>query len=174
MVSPESRDSTGFRMAMHEYRSQDRRFGLRFAPEHLERLLTLAAAAVPNETGGIIVGRYSDELDLAIATELSGPPSDSRAGRTWFERGFKGLRKWLNSLWSSKTYYLGEWHFHPNGAPDPSGVDRKEIKTISTSQDYHCKVPVLLILGGAPNDTWSIKVFVCPQGGELIECHPVS
>ena len=43
------------------------------------------------ETGGILVGRYSASLQIVYINELSNPPSDSKAGFCWFNRGVKGL-----------------------------------------------------------------------------------
>jgi integrative and conjugative element protein (TIGR02256 family) len=137
-------------------------------------MLDLAAKALPNETGGILVGRYTKELDYAVVSEASAPPSDSRAGRTWFTRGVRGLRRLLSRLWKQRTYFLGEWHFHPHAAPDPSGVDLEQLGTIASSKDYQCAAPLLVIIGGDPNDTWTLRAFVLPPDKKLVELTEVA
>lgn len=156
-------------MANYNYRSSNRKYGLTFDTKQLDKILKFAEAAIPNETGGILVGQYSSSLDTAILFNLSGPPVDSKAGRTWFHRGFKGLSSWLKRIWKNNAHYIGEWHFHPFAQPQPSGVDRTQIHDISQQTNYQCKVPVLLILGGDPRQQWLIRVFVLANG-ELIEC----
>lgn len=159
-------------MAKYSYRSSDCRFGLTLDEKQLRKMLEYAKVAIPNETGGILVGQYSRSLDMAILHDVSSPPVDSRAGTTWFQRGFKGLSSWLKRLWKSNTHYIGEWHFHPFAQPDPSGVDRTQIREISQQTTYQCKVPILLILGGDPSGTWLVRAFVIADG-ELIECTSV-
>jgi hypothetical protein len=75
----------------------------------------------------------------------------------------------LEKLWPKKDYYLGEWHFHPHAAAEPSGTDIGQMIEISTSTKYRCPEPLLLILGGDPNGSWHIRVFVFPRGATLLE-----
>ena len=89
---------------------------------------------------------------------------DSRSGRTWFVRGIRGLQKTIDRLWTRQhEYYLGEWHFHPGGAPDPSQTDIEQVQEIAYSEQYHCPEPVLLIIGGEPSGKWSARSFVFPR-----------
>ncbi len=87
---------------------------MRLADEVLRQMLHFCRQSALNETGSILVGSYTDTLDCAEVIAASTAPSDSQKGRTWFHRGTKGLQRWLGMLWQHKrTYYLGEWHFHP-------------------------------------------------------------
>lgn len=151
--------------------SHDRRFGLEMTPKNLREIVGYCKAALPNETGGILVGRYSPKHDLAIVSGVSAPPADSRSGRSWFTRGVEGLQNWLNRLWRSKNYYLGEWHFHPLAEPNPSGTDIGQMAEIASSGSYKCPEPILAIVGGDPRNTWKLRVFVYSQENllELIE-----
>src|SRR4029078_6600756 len=80
-----------------------------------------------------------------------------RAGLTWFSRGVSGLQRWLSKLWKSKAYYLGERHFHPYAAPNPSGTDIS--KRTGVAKDDLCKgtEPVLVILGGDAAADWQLR-----------------
>jgi integrative and conjugative element protein (TIGR02256 family) len=120
------------------------------------------------ETGGILVGRYSEDLSLAIVREATRPPSDSRRGRSWFVRGVHGLRDMLGQRWRAKerTFYIGEWHFHPVAYVEPSSDDFTQMLEISHAKAYDCQEPVLLILGiGAPQRQRPFRAFVCPAEG---------
>lgn len=127
----------------------------------LERICT---DAVNKETGGILIGHYSVNLNTALITLITGPPPDSKAGKTWFHRGVKGLWDILQqSLNCSNTYYLGEWHFHPFASPTPSLQDLRQMKQIALDKKYNCPEPVLIILGGEPGH-FNIRSFVFPKG----------
>lgn len=130
-----------------------------------------------SETGGILIGRYSDDLSLAIVIEATPPPLDSRRGSTWFVRGVSGLRDMLGKRWRSKerTYYVGEWHFHPASRIAPSQEDFSQMVQIAQAEEYDCKEPLLIILGAdESHGTHSLRAFVCPVGGSPLELLPVA
>lgn len=146
-----------------EFWSRDDNFGLRIPKDQVEEMLKFCHKAVPNETGGIIIGKYTKPLDCAVVEKVTGPPKDSKYGRTWFKRGVEGLQDILNNFWKRNQFYIGEWHFHPNGEPSPSDKDKLQLKTISKLEDYNCLAPVLIIIGGNLPDSWSIRTFVFPK-----------
>lgn len=138
-----------------EFWSEDHKFGLRVTEKQLKEILCLCQRACPRETGGILIGYYTNSNDCAVVTEITNAPPDSRSGNHWFVRGVRGLQKKLERLWQRNDgFYLGEWHFHPFGSPNPSPTDIKQMQEISKSEQYHCAEPVLLILGGDPNSHW--------------------
>lgn len=150
---------------MQEYKSIDRKFGVVLGDANLDKMSKLCLRANNNETGGILVGEYKTSLDCAIITDILGPTSDSRSGHTWFERGTKGLQGFLNRYWySHKRYYVGEWHYHPFAAPEPSGRDLAQMREISASPSYKCPEPIMIIIGGNPKQEMQIRVFVFPNG----------
>jgi hypothetical protein len=124
------------------------------------------------ETGGILIGRYSDDLALAIVSEATPPPTDSERGGSWFVRGVSGLRELLGKRWKAveRTFYVGEWHFHPVVRVEPSGQDFAQMLQISQSREYDCKEPLLLILGAGQREGQRVfRAFVCPAGDAPME-----
>jgi integrative and conjugative element protein (TIGR02256 family) len=116
------------------------------------------------ETGGILVGHYSADLALAHLTGLVPAPSDSIAKRFSFQRGIRGLQQVLRKLWREKKYYLGEWHFHPDGSASPSPTDRDQMRSIADAFDYRCPEPVILIVGGNPPERVELQTYVFRRG----------
>ncbi len=116
-----------------ELRSRDRRYGVSVQPSHLSQIVAVCQRADRVETGGILVGHYTDDQKLAIITEISDAPDDSKRSRTRFWRGVHGLQGWLDWLWKQNRYYLGEWHFHPFAAPNPSYCDVNQMRDIASS-----------------------------------------
>ena len=162
-------------MEGREYKSADGLFGLRLPAICVHRLVELCGEAGNNETGGILVGTYNEALDCARVVKVLPPPTDSRRGRTWFQRGVRGLQKLLDRFWQAeRQYYLGEWHFHPYAAPSPSGRDIAQMEDIAGADSYHCPEPLLIILGGDPRASWRIRAFTFPRGRGRMELFPCS
>lgn len=135
----------------------------------------LCRKAGTSETGGVLIGRYSDDLSMAIVREATPPPPDSRRGRSWFVRGVSGLRDLLNTKWRAKerTYYVGEWHFHPVDHIEPSAEDFSQMLKIGRAKEYDCREPLLVIFGTDRRDgRRSFRVFVCPADRTPMELLP--
>jgi len=130
-------------------KTEDGTFAVEFHSSVLSILDRYCRDAGSSETGGILVGRYSEDLSMAFVREATPPPTDSRRGYAWFVRGVNGLREMLNKRWraTERTYYIGEWHFHPATHVEPSSDDFEQMIKISRAREYECKEPLLLILG---------------------------
>ena len=153
-------------------RTSDGAYGLLIEEPVLRALDRMCRDAGAIETGGVLVGRYSADLTVATVREATPPPSDSRRGRSWFERGVAGLRDMLGRRWRSKerTYYIGEWHFHPAAQIVPSSDDFSQMVQIAHAAEYDCQAPVMVILGASQSlGVRSLRAFVCPAGDQPIE-----
>ena len=156
-------------------RTDDGRFSAIISPAIIDRLLQLCREAGTVETGGILVGRYTPNHNTAIVTEASGPPSDSRRRAKAFFRGVKGLQAWLSRLWlGRREYYLGEWHFHPFASPVASGTDMEQLRDFSQDAFLRCPEPVMLIIGGDPSSSWTLKAYISPKNERVREMEPVN
>ena len=130
-----------------------------------------------HETGGILIGYYSEDRTTALVTEATSPPKDSLQGHNWFQRGVAGLKmllahRWINT--SRRTYYIGEWHFHPTVEIVPSDDDYKQMRDISISTNYHCSEPIMLIIGEGIGGKRPARVFIFPRGKKSFEYHRVA
>lgn len=146
----------------------DRCFAVALRGDALAAALECCTKAGRDETGGIILGRYSEAHDCAEIHELGPAPPGSTATRTSFYRGVGGLEELLRRRWRDGIYYLGEWHFHPYAAPDPSAADTRQIELIANDHGYRCPEPLLIIIGADPRKQARLGVFVCPRGGRLV------
>jgi integrative and conjugative element protein (TIGR02256 family) len=155
------------------YRSADCRFGLTIHSDEMKAILNFCAQADRKETGGILLGHYTQSHDMAIVTEVAGPPPDSTHGSSFFIRGIKGLQQLINQLWRRKHYYIGEWHYHPFANPDPSGTDEQQMLDFARDKPMNCPEPILLLMGGDPKRDWHVKVVVYTRNKKTIELSPV-
>ena len=144
-------------------------FGIRIPLAILRQVIEWCGDSKGLETGGLLIGRYAEGQRVAVVTEALPAPSDSKGGPTWFVRGIRALNAKLKWRWNSgEGYYLGEWHFHPGGAPVPSNPDCSQMRLIATSASYSCPEPVLLIVGGTTPD-FDFRSYVFPLGRRFIE-----
>lgn len=139
-------------------------FGVVITDKMVNDIFEKCKCSYPNETGGILIGQYSNELKLAHITIVTGAPRDSKMGKRWFHRGTSKLQRILDEAWDEQgDYYLGEWHYHPDGAPEPSFYDIKEMKKISNNKNYNCPEPILIIAGHVSFSDLDIGVHVFYQ-----------
>ena len=140
----------------------------------LLQMVQYSAQAGARETGGILIGSHQVSTGAAVITEATLGPQDSEAGPTTFRRGVKGLRALLQQRWRHGDHYLGEWHFHPGGSAQPSFCDNRAMARIARSTRYVCREPILVVIGGRPQDHWDISVSVFPANEKSVRCEAVS
>lgn len=129
------------------------------------------------ETGGILIGYYYDDKSTAVITEATPPPKDSVSNTFAFQRGVSGLRTLLIEHWRNKKkrkYYLGEWHYHPTTHLEPSGIDLTQMILINQTAEYHCKQPIMILLGDKLEGIRQIRVYIFPFGLQPQEFYKLS
>lgn len=147
----------------------DRKYGIAIPAFHVKKLLSDCKKSEDNETGGILIGHYDKSHECAVITAVTGPPSDSLSGSSWFYRGIKGLQYKLSNLWLKRRhYYIGEWHFHPHGVAIPSQPDINQMKMIAGSVKYHCPEPILVIIGERASQ-FEMKAYLFIRGKSTME-----
>lgn len=104
------------------------------------------AKHVRNESGGLLLGfRKGTAIEV---TAITFPQARDKASPTLFRRSTvghkaKALKAWKES--GETTDWVGEWHTHPNGAANPSFIDRMSWRKIT----QHTKQPMAFIIIGA-------------------------
>lgn len=152
------------------YKTVDNKFSVVLPQGVVNFIVKAISKARTHETGGIIFGKYNNNLDCAMISQVTDAPPDSKSGRTWFNRGVKNLQELIMFYWHTKQYYLGEWHYHPSSTPAPSLRDIHQMKAIAKNENYHCPEPILLIIGGTP-DHFSIGLYILTRAGSFYALH---
>lgn len=150
------------------YADVEGRFQVLLEESALTRAQTLARASGRNETGGVLIGRYEDGGAVAVVDEVTGSPRGSIFSSVTFQRAAGNLRALLVRRWSSKRHYLGEWHFHPGHAPDPSERDKSTMAKIAADKRYSCREPLLLIIGQNPAREPRLSLHVFSLGEPVV------
>lgn len=141
------------------------------SPEAISAMIAASISAGGRETGGILIGRYGADGWSSHILEATPKPRGSRAGWLWFRRASTGLEKLLANRWSQGLHYVGEWHLHPSGTPEPSGPDARAMEKIAADKAYECSEPILVVICGIPKLSWpmSVTVFGHGRGVRLVE-----
>lgn len=153
------------------YADVEGRFQVLLEEGALTRALALTRASGRNETGGVLIGRYEDGGAVAVVEEVTGSPRGSIFSSVTFQRATGNLRAMMLRRWSSKRHYLGEWHFHPGHAPEPSGRDKSTMARIAADKRYNCREPLLLIIGQGAARAPCLSLCVFPLGEAIVSLH---
>ena len=122
-----------------------------FDQEGERQLRTLRQNALPNETGGILLGYHDLSINsLIIVAGLPAPP-DSEGSPGSFERGIEGLKATVEEA-SRRTAgivgYVGEWHSHPRGhSASPSQDDWLQLIHLAIGMSDDGLPAVQMIIG---------------------------
>ena len=146
------------------FSTADKRFIVVMTQAATTTIVMACAEAGRKETGGILIGKIEADGHTATVLEATPKPRDSTFGWAWFKRGVKGLKPLLQERWDAGQHYLGEWHYHPSGSPEPSHSDYEAMARIAADNAYQSKEPILAILGGFPPRDWTLSVTVTPLG----------
>lgn len=101
---------------------------VRLAPGADRTILDEIESRPGSETGGILVGRFSDVSNTFHIVGIMSAPPDSKFSRDEFILGTEGLKPKLRDLIEGSggaLYALGTWHNHLV----PSGPSRRDVET---------------------------------------------
>lgn len=117
----------------------------------LKRMHLMRRAALPRETGGVLVGIVDVARRVIVVVDALDPPSDSIGSPSGFERGVDGLidrLREVQDITRDQVRYIGEWHSHPRGHDTrPSRVDAVQMMTLSAELGREGIPPVMMIVG---------------------------
>ena len=108
----------------------------------LRQIEDQAVGGFPNEDGGMLIGRYSDDKKTVFVTRVIAP-TEKLSTRTGFERKVDGMEGVWEELSKEGLRYVGEWHSHTNGTTQYSGTDFAAMKDIE--KEVTIENPLLII-----------------------------
>ncbi|RYY02150.1 MAG: hypothetical protein EOO53_14030 [Gammaproteobacteria bacterium] len=116
-----------------------------------EKLNRLRKEALPQETGGIILGVTDMPSKSILIVDIVDAPEDSKSGTSHFIRGREGQEDLLKDVLQKTANivdYVGEWHSHPNGySTKPSADDNKLLNGLSDLMARDGLPGLMLIVG---------------------------
>lgn len=98
-----------------------------------DKVVALRKGALPNETGGILLG-YHDMIHKRVyIVDILPAPPDSEGTPSGFIRGKEGVEEALllvHKRTANNVSYIGEWHSHPDG----SSANRSQLDNIQLTE----------------------------------------
>lgn len=127
----------------------------------VDAMLDEAAAAAPDETGGMLLGYEGLDAPEPVVTGIVGPGPDAQHSPSGFEPDADWQQGELERVYADSgriTTYLGDWHTHPRGPARPSRKDRRTARRIARSKEARAPAPLMLIAGRYDKD-WTIVCY---------------
>lgn len=120
-----------------------------------------ARRALPNETGGVLIGCHIDERP--IVTEAP-EHRDPNATPCSFRLPVGETKALVENARASdeRLGYLGDWHSHPSGV-GPSDLDTASM--LSAARDSGQDRPILLLAMPGEHDSVDLKAYVTSPAG---------
>ena len=134
-------------------------------PFVLNQIKLQAEGEYPNENGGMLVGRYSQDKRTVYIEQVI-VPTEKYISRSAFTRNYKGLEKDWEQLSKDGLRYVGEWHSHPNGSTQYSSEDLSAMRDIEN--EVNIENPLLLIVG-VTNEGANTHTFYCLKENKLLK-----
>lgn len=120
--------------------------------ELMEWLVAEANHKAPDETGGVLLGVYSQQQ--AVVTHIVGPGPNAQHSRLAFCPDYDYQDEQIGRIYDQtnrRIDYLGDWHTHPGGAAYLSRRDKLTLRRIAADVDARCPCPIMLILSPGPD-----------------------
>ena len=139
------------------------RYHVSIATECIRDMLTLCRKHLPREIGASVYGTYSSDGFHASVLGNSPITLDSVSERCSFHRGVEGASRFFMHLFrktQGRQHYVGEWHSHPGGPPEPSATDNRTLHAIASDSETNCPECILLLVGGDLRSYPKIGVYV--------------
>lgn len=139
---------------------QEKKYGLTIQIDNdlYQELSDKAMFAYPNETGGLLVGRYNASKDcVTIVKNIV--PTKIESNRTSYYRSVEGMDDEWRKLSEEGLHYVGEWHSHPGGSVMFSSCDEAALKSLQKDEGVTIKKTVMLIISTSKHQIRNIGVY---------------
>lgn len=120
-------------------------------------VLAEGARKHPLETGGILIGYYTEGASDVVVTHAVGPGPKAVHKRYYFRPDGVWQQSEMARIYHDSrgvNTYIGEWHTHPYGTTRLSKLDRRTLHVIAQCPGARAAEPKMLVLAGGP-DSWS-------------------
>lgn len=114
----------------------------------------------PRETGGLLVGYWSEDETEVVITDIVDAGPKARHGRFTFSPDYEYQQEQLDIILDNGArplFYIGDWHTHPKGQLTLSLLDHYALWRISRNPEAFAPWPIMLIFAGS--EKWDIRAW---------------
>jgi len=123
-------------------------------------MIAEASRALPNETGGILLGYWSPKEDQVVIIVSTRPGPRAHHDLVKFVPDDEYQEHEIERVYAEsgrRHVYLGDWHSHPDGEAALSRQDRKTLRAIAAHRAACLRHPLMGILAGGRS--WDLKIW---------------
>ena len=162
-------------MQIRRFSSADATISVEVNKDVFDSMVEACRKSPNRETGGILVGRYSNGGTIAQILEALPPTIDSVGTSSTFSRGIHGLSNELTSRWAKTgSHYVGEWHYHPLGTGQPSDRDTSQMIDFAREESMQSPVPIMMIVFCSGSDQYELRAFLFTKDSHTVGLHDVN
>lgn len=124
----------------------------------LDTMKVEASRTFPLETGGVLLGYWSGNEAVIIAS--SGPGPLALHGEDHYVPDNSYHSSFVAAAYAAsgrRATYLGDWHSHPLGSCSLSELDIKTMRRIARHQRARVSCPLMLVLSG--REPWQVHIW---------------
>ena len=132
--------------------------------EVLSFLCDEAANKSPQETGGVLLGYWSENPGVPVITNAVGPGPRAVHQERRFVPDYDFQDKEIERLYlesGRRLEYLGDWHSHPGEAGYLSKKDRTTLARIAVASEKSNGRAIMLILAYGPK--WEVALWAAQK-----------
>jgi integrative and conjugative element protein (TIGR02256 family) len=127
----------------------------------LQTLHSEANRLFPDETGGVLIGYWADDINVVVTAGV-GPGPAAIHGRYSYEHDhvWEAAQIALDYERSGRSHvYIGDWHTHPEAVSGRlSRTDRRSLRSVLGSREARLSRALMVVLFGRPSgweaDCW--------------------
>jgi integrative and conjugative element protein (TIGR02256 family) len=126
----------------------------------IELMVDEASRALPNETGGILMGYWSSTEDQVVVTTATHPGPHAHHDIAEFIPDDEYQDREIERVYAEsgrRHVYLGDWHTHPDGDAALSWKDKKTLRAIASYIPAKAPTPLMAVLAGDGN--WRLHIW---------------
>ncbi|GGF07794.1 integrative and conjugative element protein, VC0181 family [Chishuiella changwenlii] len=132
----------------------------------INKIGEIAIQHFPNEIGGFLIGKYSNNHSLVEIEDII-LPNKYKNSPTMFQRSANDLSEEFKKEFNkNQRFYIGEWHSHPNASTMYSSMDLKAMIETVNSPTVMITNPILLIIS-TNNSKINNYTFYCLSENKL-------
>lgn len=120
-----------------------------------------ANRALPFETGGVLLGYWSEDRSEVAITDVTGPGPRASHSKTEFIPDDEYQDRLIDEIYARsgrRHRYLGDWHTHPFGEESLSYKDRRTLQRIAGSEGKGVLDPLMAVLA-SNHEAWRLCVW---------------
>lgn len=136
-----------------------------------ELILVESTRKYPDETGGMLVGKFDENCVLIENATCPGPGARHSSHR--FRRDGNYSQRVLDDIvmeCEGEYDYIGEWHSHP-AKSGPSPRDMAAMRWVANNDKYAIDQPILGLCTNESAVNWRLN-FYSFDGQQLLELKP--